>query len=78
MQVMVYGAGAVGSLVGARLQETGASVRLIGRKAHVDAIRANGLLVRGRSGSRSVRLPATTELDGGADIILLTVKAQDV
>jgi 2-dehydropantoate 2-reductase len=78
MQVMVYGAGAVGSVVGARLHETGASVRLIGRKAHVDAIRANGLLVRGRSGSRSVRLPATTELDGGADIILLTVKAQDV
>jgi len=78
MQVVVYGAGAVGSVVGARLHETGASVRLIGRKAHVDAIRANGLLVRGRADSRLVRLPATTELDGGADIILLTVKSQDV
>src|SRR5207244_5637552 len=55
-----------------------ASSRLVGRKAHVDAIRANGLLVRGRADSRLVRLPATRELDGGADIILLTVKSQDV
>jgi 2-dehydropantoate 2-reductase len=78
MQVMVYGAGAVGSVVGARLHETGASVRLIGRKAHVAAIQANGLLVRGRTDSRLVHLPATTELAGAADIILLTVKSQDV
>lgn len=78
MQVAVYGAGAIGSVVGARLHEAGASVRLIGRKAHVDAIRTNGLLVRGRTDSRLVRLPATTELAGGADIILLTVKSQDV
>ena len=78
MQVVIYGAGAVGSVVGARLHEDGASVRLIGRKAHIDAIRANGLIVRGRTDSRLVRLPATTELDGGADIILLSVKSQDV
>ncbi len=78
MQVAVYGAGAIGSVVGARLHEAGANVRLIGRQAHVDAIRANGLLVHGRTDSRLVRLPATTELAGGADIILLTVKSQDV
>ena len=78
MQVAVYGAGAIGSLVGARLREAGVNVRLVGRKAHVDAIRANGLLVKGRDESRLVYLPATTELAGGADIILLTVKSQDV
>jgi 2-dehydropantoate 2-reductase len=78
MQVAVYGAGAIGSLVGARLQESGVDVSLIGRRAHVDAIKANGLMVKGPDQSRLVRLPATTVLADPADIILLTVKAQDV
>ena len=76
--VVVYGAGAIGSLVGARLHESGVNVRLIGREAHVDAIRAKGLLLKGQSDSRLVQLPATTTLTGTADIILLTVKSQDV
>jgi 2-dehydropantoate 2-reductase len=78
VQVVVYGAGAVGSLVGARLHEAGVNVRLIGRNSHVEAIRTNGLLVKGRNESHLVRLLATTTLDGTADIILLTVKSQDV
>src|SRR5207237_9888564 len=78
MEVAVYGAGAIGSLVGARLHEAGARVRLIGRKDHVDAIRANGLLVKGQGETRLVRLPATTRLADGADIRVLTAKCQDV
>ena len=78
VQVVVYGAGAIGSLVGARLHDAGASVQLIGRQAQVDAIRAKGLLVKGPEGSHVVHLPATTSLDGPTDIILLTVKSQDV
>jgi 2-dehydropantoate 2-reductase len=78
VQVVVYGAGAVGSLVGARLHEAGVNVRLIGRNSHVEAIRTNGLLVKGRNESHLVRLLATTILDGTADIILFTVKSQDV
>ena len=76
--VVVYGAGAIGSLVGARLHEAGINVRLIGREAQVNAIHANGLLVKGLNESRLVQLPATTTLAGTADIILLTVKSQDV
>jgi len=76
--VAVYGAGAIGSLVGARLQEAGANVQLVGREAQVNAIRANGLLVKGLEGSHVVRLLATTTLDGSPDVILLTVKSQDV
>jgi 2-dehydropantoate 2-reductase len=76
--VVVFGAGAVGSLVGARLYEAGIDVRLIGRPAHVDAIRSKGLLVRDQSESRSVQLPVATTLTGPADLILLTVKSQDV
>jgi len=76
--IAVFGAGAIGSLVGARLHESGINVRLIGRKVQVAAIRAQGLLVKGKNGSQLVRVPATTSLDGTADIILLTVKSQDV
>ena len=76
--ILVLGAGAVGGLVGARLHESGVSVRLIGRAAQVDAIRARGLLVKGRDDTRLVQVPATTTLTGTADIILLTVKSQDV
>jgi 2-dehydropantoate 2-reductase len=78
VQVAVYGAGAIGSLVGARLHEAGISVQLIGRPAQVDAIRANGLLVKGLEESRTVHLPAATGPDGAPDVILLTVKSQDV
>ena len=78
MQVAIYGAGAIGSLVGARLNESGVKVSLVGRRAHVDAIQANGLVVKGPDQSRLVRLPATTVLADDADIILLTVKSQDV
>src|SRR2546423_13926089 len=76
--VAVYGAGAIGSLVGARLQEAGVNVQLVGRAAQVTAIRANGLLVKGLEGLHVVRLLATTSLDGSPDVILLTVKSQDV
>jgi 2-dehydropantoate 2-reductase len=76
--VVVYGAGAIGSLVGARLHDAGVSIQLIGREAQVDAIQANGLLVKGLQESHVVHLPATTTLDGTAEIILLTVKSQDV
>ena len=76
--MVVYGAGAIGSLVGARLHEAGVSVQLIGREAQVNAIRANGLQVKGLQELHVVQLPATTSLDGPADIILLTVKSQDV
>lgn len=78
MQVVVYGAGAIGSVVGARLHDAGVSVQLIGREAQVDAIRANGLLVKGLGESHIVHLPAVTTLDGTGDVILLTVKSQDV
>jgi 2-dehydropantoate 2-reductase len=78
VRVVVYGAGAIGSLVGARLHEAGVSVQLIGREAQVDAIRTNGLQLKGPQESHVVELPATTTLEGPADIILLTVKSQDV
>jgi 2-dehydropantoate 2-reductase len=78
MQVVVYGAGAIGSLVGARLHEQGANVRLIARPAHAAAIQEHGLRLEEVHETRIVRLLARPALEGGADIILLTVKSQDV
>jgi 2-dehydropantoate 2-reductase len=78
MQVVVFGAGAIGSVMGARLHESGVGASLVGRRAHVDAIQANGLMVKGPDQSRLVWLPATTVPADPADIILLTVKSQDV
>jgi 2-dehydropantoate 2-reductase len=78
MVVAVFGAGAIGSLVGARLFEAGVDVQLVARPAHAQAIQANGLRLEARGGSRSVRLPAATQLEGSPDLILLTVKSQDV
>jgi 2-dehydropantoate 2-reductase len=78
VRLVVYGAGAIGSLLGARLHQAGASVRLVGRPRHVEAIRADGLLVKGPDESSLVRLPAATTLSGTGDIVFLTVKSQDV
>jgi 2-dehydropantoate 2-reductase len=76
--VAVIGAGAIGGLIGARLHDAGIKVRLIGREAQVDAIRTNGLLVKGLEESHVVHVPAATSLAETPDIILLTVKSQDV
>ena len=78
MEVAVLGAGAIGSLVGARLYQAGASVRLIGRPAHVAAIQQGGLLLRDNSSSERVAIPATTSMASPVDLVLLTVKSQDV
>ncbi len=48
MRVVIFGAGAVGSLFAAYLDRAGHSVLLIGRADHVAAVRANGLRVTGR------------------------------
>lgn len=78
MQVAVFGAGAVGSLIAARLHDRGVSPTVVGRSNHIEAIRERGLEIRSRSGVRTVQLTAKTALDGRTDIVLLTVKSQDV
>lgn len=80
MKVLVYGAGAVGSLVGWALARAGADVSLLGRAPHADAVRQSGLVVEGPAGGR-VRLRATgraDDLDGPFDVVVLAVKGYDV
>jgi 2-dehydropantoate 2-reductase len=73
--IAVVGAGAVGSYFGGMLARAGEPVTLIGRPAHVAAIRENGL----RIDERRVTVLASTDLADAkdADIVLLCVKTGD-
>ncbi len=74
MSIIVLGAGAIGSLYGAKLADRN-DVTLVGRPDHVRAIEAHGLRLEGLE-SRTVRLGASTSIDriGPDTLILLTTK----
>lgn len=79
----VVGAGAVGSFFGAMLARAGHAVTLIGRPAHVQAVREGGLQLHlagaAGGGVQRVRMAASSELAAvhGADLVLLCVKSPD-
>lgn len=74
---MVYGAGALGSLVASRLADVH-EVTLIGRAAHVHAIRSSGLRVTGKTDCVQTKIRAMTEVDDVApEVILVTTKSYD-
>lgn len=74
MQVVVFGAGAIGSLYGAKLAG-GNEVTLVGRPDHVAAIEQHGLHIEGLE-TRTVTVRATTSVDElrPDSLILLTTK----
>lgn len=78
MRIAVIGAGAVGSVLGSLLWRAGEDVVLVGRAAHVAAIRAAGLNVQGVLGGFAATPHAEERLSGKPDLALLTVKTQDV
>jgi 2-dehydropantoate 2-reductase len=57
----------------------GEDVTLIGRPAHIRAIRSHGLLIDGITGRRKIRVKAEVASSkvGEADIVICTVKAYD-
>lgn len=79
--VLIWGAGAMGGCIGARLHEAGRSVVLVDADGdHVQAIRRVGLAITGPVEELRVHPPAFTpdELDTGPDafrVVLLAVKA---
>jgi 2-dehydropantoate 2-reductase len=77
-RIAIIGAGAIGSTLGALLHRAGQNVLLIGRPAHVAAIRQDGLQVDGKMGNFIVTIEATERLNFRPDLALLTVKTQDV
>ena len=80
MKICIYGAGAIGSLVGSELTRGGHQVTLIGRGAHLAAIKANGLTIR-MNGEERLTRPACTEdaaEAGVQDLVIFVLKAHQV
>ncbi|MDG6101977.1 ketopantoate reductase family protein [Dactylosporangium aurantiacum] len=78
MRWMIYGAGAVGGVVAARLAMAGHDVAVVARGAHLEAIRRDGLTLRQPSGDTVVRLDAYEHPAGtGKDVVVLGMKGMD-
>jgi 2-dehydropantoate 2-reductase len=79
--VIIYGAGAVGSVIGGRLRQGGVDVVLVSRSAHAAAICERGLILRTAKGSEVVEVDAVTSIDQltptGDDVVVITAKTQD-
>ena len=80
MRVVVYGAGAVGGVVGGMLHRAGHEVVLIARGDHHDAIAADGLTLEMPEGTEQLAI-AVTDDPAGADldrpsVVLLGMKSQ--
>lgn len=80
MKICVYGAGAIGGLLGARLARAGEDVTLIARGPHLEAMRSRGLKVSGIGGDFTVTPRATDNPAeaGVQDFVIIAVKAQAV
>ena len=76
MRIAIYGAGSLGTVLGAYLTKNGVPVDLVNRnKAHVDALNANGARI---TGTVNLTVPVTAllpeEMSGNYDIIFLMTK----
>ena len=81
MRFIVYGAGAIGAVIGAGLHQAGYEVALIARGAHAQALRERGLRVESHAGSPQLQLrvaehPRELELDSARDLVILAMKTQ--
>jgi len=81
MRFIVYGAGAIGAVVGARLARAGCSVVLVARGSHRERIRAAGLRVESPDGPSTLDIPVVGHpgevIPDADDVVLLTMKSQD-
>jgi len=78
MNILVMGAGAIGSFFGGILSKEN-KVILVGRKKHVDEINKNGLIIKGKTNLK-VNVKAVEKADNLSeifDLVLITVKAYD-
>jgi 2-dehydropantoate 2-reductase len=81
LRIVIYGAGAVGGVVGGLLALSDTPVVLIGRPNNVNAIREHGLLIVTPGVTQTIKLPVVTMPDqvdfGPTDVVFLSVKGQD-
>jgi len=80
MGYVVFGAGAIGAVVGGRLSQAGRNVTLIARGAHLEALQARGLRLESPASTDTVRVAAVghpREIDWSTNhVVLIAVKSQ--
>jgi 2-dehydropantoate 2-reductase len=80
MRVAMVGSGGVGGYLGGRLAAAGSDVSFIARGAHLEALRARGLLIHSPLGDlhlAQVRATADPTEIGPVDVVFFTVKLYD-
>jgi ketopantoate reductase len=81
MRFVIFGAGAVGGVVGARLHQAGCDVTLIARGAHYQSIKRDGLRLETPVERVVLEIPVVDDpaaVDWREDhIVLLAIKSQD-
>jgi 2-dehydropantoate 2-reductase len=82
MRFVIFGAGAIGGVVGAKLHQSGFDVALIARGAHFEAIRDRGLtLEQPNAAAEHLEIAVADAPDalewGGDDVVMLATKSQD-
>lgn len=77
MSICIYGAGAVGSHIAAKLLRAGEEVSLVARGPHLAAMREHGLTFRGETEQFTVPVPVATDDPSalpGQEIVIVTLK----
>jgi 2-dehydropantoate 2-reductase len=81
MKICVFGAGAIGGFIGAKLARKGeAEVSLVARGPHLAAMREKGLTVHDKDGETNVTVKASDDPAalGPQDFVILALKAHSV
>ena len=80
MKICIFGAGAIGGYLGAKLAAHGTDVSLVARGPHLDAMRTNGLRLIDETGETNVRVNASSDPAdlGEQDYLVITLKAHSV
>ena len=78
MRIAIYGAGSLGTILGAYISKTGVAIDLINRnKAHIEALQAHGAQVTGTvQFTQPVTAYTPAEMSGQYDILFLMTKQQ--
>ncbi|CAM2195484.1 2-dehydropantoate 2-reductase [Paraburkholderia sp. A1RI_3L] len=80
MKICIFGAGAIGALMGVELARAGADVSFVARGPHLAAMQANGarLLIDGEEHVARVRCTSDPRELGVQDYVIITLKAHSV
>lgn len=81
MKICIFGAGAIGGYMGAKLASAGADVSLVARGPHLAAMQSKGLTLI-EEGADPITVPVTASDDpaalGQQDYVIITLKAHSV